>query len=385
MDANEEIRRQIRRLADRLDRLEGRVSGGGIVDVPNRNGGGASVARDCALPFVPERRFDADVSEHRADLIRYVDKKWMNGTKLRYWFFDQGAWDGPESEKDLVREAFDVWSDVGIGIRFEEVGSIDEAEVRIGFLQSGRTWSYVGRDVIDVPGQHERTMNYGWRIADDSRGVDVPVHEIGHTLGFPHEHQNPFAGIVWDEEAVYRHFARQGWDRATTDRNVLRKLSMAEVEGSEWDPDSIMHYGFPAGLILEPAAYRGGIQPALGLTDADREEVRRFFPPNPDGMLDKLEPFRFERLQLEPMQQANFQIEPTATRDYTIQTFGQADTVMVLFEDRDGELRYVAGDDDSGTALNARIETRLVPGRRYVLRIRLYLNWASGETGVLLW
>ena len=94
-----------------------------------------------------------------------------------------------------------------MGIQFEEVFAISEAEIRIGFLQSGRTWSYVGRDVIDIPGQTECTMNFGWRIAGDSRRVDVPVHEIGHTLGSPHEHQNPFAGILWDETAVYAHFA----------------------------------------------------------------------------------------------------------------------------------------------------------------------------------
>ncbi|MEG4504960.1 hypothetical protein QUA81_12255 [Microcoleus sp. F6_B4] len=47
-------------------------------------------------------------------------------------------------------------------------------------------------------------------------------------------------------------------------------------------------------------------------------------------------------------------------------------TVMVLFEDRSVDLKYVAGDDDSGTDLNAQINVRLDRGRRYVLRIRLY-------------
>ena len=29
---------------------------------------------------------------------------------------------------------------------------------------------------------------------------DTALHGIGHTLGLPHEHQNPNAGIVWDVE-----------------------------------------------------------------------------------------------------------------------------------------------------------------------------------------
>ena len=57
---------------------------------------------------------------------------------------------------------------------------------------------------------------------------------------------------------------------------------------------------------------------------------------------------------------------------------------MVLFEDVDGEMVFVAGDDDSGSNTNAKIETRLVRERKYILRIRLYLNWASGDTAVML-
>ena len=84
-------------------------------------------------------------------------------------------------------------------------------------------------------------------------------------------------------------------------------------------------------------------------------------------------------------EQKNFVINPPATRDYTIQTFGKSDTVMVLFEDQNGNLKYVDGDDDSGTELNSQIKVRLYQGKRYVLRIRLYFNSATGETSVMLW
>jgi hypothetical protein len=92
-----------------------------------------------------------------------------------------------------------------------------------------------------------------------------------------------------------------------------------------------------------------------------------------------------EFLALAPAEQKDFNIEPKNTGEYTIQTFGRSDTVMVLFEDVDGDLGYVDGDDDRGTNLNARINTRLQRGRRYVLRIRLYLNYASGDTAVMMW
>ena len=57
---------------------------------------------------------------------------------------------------------------------------------------------------------------------------------------------------------------------------------------------------------------------------------------------------------------------------------------MVLFEDQNGDLKFVDGDDDSGTSLNARITARLYKGRKYVLRIRLYYSYASGESSVMM-
>lgn len=383
-EKSKSLARQVSELVARLERLEARLGAQREHYVAEEQD---EVQRFCSLPQVPERTFGPEVSPLRARLIRYFDKKWVNGTKLRYYFFDSGPFSGGNDQKDLVREGFNIWDEVGIGISFEEVTNISEAEVRIGFLRGDGAWSYVGRDVIDVPGQYERTMNFGWDLTRDPRGVDTPVHEIGHTLGFPHEHQNPFSGIVWDERAVYDYFGGppNNWSRETTFYNVLRKLSVSEVEGSQWDPNSIMHYSFPAGLIETPQQYRAGLRPELGLSDSDTAEVRKFYPPLDDETNPQLVPFKSEFLSLAPGEQRNFSIEPNATRDYTIQTFGSSDTLIVLFEDQGTELRFVDGDDDSGTSFNARIKVRLYRGRKYVLRIRLYLNYASGDTAVMLW
>lgn len=377
------LSKQVSELTERLARLEATLG-----ERPSSKSDGTDEAeRFCSLPEVPARTFGSEVSPHRARLILWIDKKWVNGTKLRYYFFESGRYVGGNDQKDLVREGFEVWKNVGIGVSFEEVTNISDAEVRIGFLQGDGSWSYVGRDVIDIPGQYERTMNFGWDLTRDPRGVDTPVHEIGHTLGFPHEHQNPFSGIVWDEEAVYTYFGGppNNWPRDTTFYNVLRKLSAGDVEGSEWDANSIMHYGFPAGLIVKPEEYQGGLRPEGGLSESDIEEVRRFYPPLEDSKNPRLEPFKLEFLALAPGEQKNFTIEPQNTDEYTIQTFGRSDTIMVLFEDVNGQLRYVTADDDSGTNTNSQIITRLRQGTRYVLRIRLFLNYASGDTAVMMW
>ncbi|PQO42530.1 hypothetical protein C5Y93_27380 [Blastopirellula marina] len=341
--------------------------------------------RCCSLPQVAPRTFAPEVSGHRARMILTLNKRWVNGTKLRYYFFTSGQYAGGHDQIELVREAFDIWENVGIGISFEEVNDISEAEVRIGFLRGNGSWSYVGRDVIDIPGQNERTMNFGWDLTLDPRGVDTPVHEIGHTLGLEHAHQNPRGGIVWKDDAVYRYFGGppNNWEPDEVYYNILRKLSPSEVVGSPWDPNSVMQYSFPSGLILAPPEVVNGIDPEPGLSPIDRDMIREFYPPHiPEKILV---PYRSQLLELEPGGQMNYVIEPTSTREYTLQTFGQADTVIVLFEDVDGDLRYVDGDDDSGTSTNARIRARLRKGKRYKLRVRLYLNYASGETAVMMW
>jgi hypothetical protein len=371
-------------LLTRLEALEARLAAG---PYPQQVQETEEALHFCSLPQIPERTFAADVSPYRESLIRYSSKKWVNGTKLRYYFFERGSYAGGNDQKELVRQGFEVWANLGIGISFEEINHIDEAEVRIGFLRGDGSWSYVGRDVVDIPDQGERTMNFGWDLTRDPRGVDTPVHEIGHTLGFPHEHQNPFAGIVWDEEAVYDYFGRppNGWPRERTYYNILRKLAEGEVEGTEWDPNSIMHYEFPAGLILRPERYQNGLRPERGLSDRDIQEARFFYPPLDEQRYPELKPFHSHLLALDPGEQENFVIQPTATREYTIQTFGTSDTVMVLFVDQNGELKYVDGDDDSGTSLNAKLKVRLYRGQRYVLRLRLYFSSAAGETAVMMW
>lgn len=342
------------------------------------------ISLKCTQPVAPERTFDADVNNDRQSLIRTTGKKWVNGTKLHYYFFTNAAWRGTAAEKQVVKDAFSAWKGIPIGLEFEEVDSADEAEVRIGFLRGDGAWSYVGRDVLNQ-GQSARTMNFGWNIASD---IDTAIHEIGHTLGFPHEHQNPNSGIVWDEQAVIDSLAGPPnfWSEEKTRWNILRKLPDNEVDGSQWDKDSIMHYPFEAGLIKVPEIYRNqALIPAPGLSSDDKLWARKFYPGLSESDHRLLKPFEAVRVTVEPGDQLNFLVKPTATRRYTFQTFGLSDTVMVLFEDINGDLRYRSGDDDSGTSRNARIRIKLYAGQTYVLRVRLYWAHRSGDFAVMMW
>lgn len=347
----------------------------------------------CSQPVVPERILPADLDRNRLRLIRVNEKKWANGTVLRYYFFDRpgdgpsGAWRVPPAQQKVVRDAFSKWKALGIGLEFREVANREEAEIRIGFDQDDGSWSYVGRDVVDIARDpNERTMNFGWDLTTPY-GHDTALHEIGHTLGFPHEHQNPYSGIVWNEEAVYAAFRGppNNWPDDVIRWNVLRKLSPAEVTGSEWDPNSIMHYWFQAGLIKEPARYSQGLTPNPGLSPKDKKWAKTFYPALAKKAPPQLKPFESKRIQIAPGGQVNFSIKPELSREYTIQTFGQSDTVVVLFERHNDDYRFVAGDDDSGFDRNARIRTRLYRDSEYIVRLRLYYSDRGGESAVFMW
>jgi hypothetical protein len=358
--------------------------------------------RYCGLRESPQRVLASGVRGDRLRLINMFDNKWVSGTVLRYYFFDRqtdgeevlfsdgskrwATWTGADAQKAVVRKGFEAWTSVGLGIRFEEAPTREEAEIRIGFMRGDGAWSWLGRDILEH-GPNERTMNFGWDLTRPGE-VDTAIHEIGHTMGFPHEHQNPKAGIEWNEEAVYAALALppNRWDRNKTFWNIIRKLPAAEVEGTTWDPNSIMHYPFEKGMIRQPEAFaESGLNPAGGLSPKDQTWARTLYPPIAADQVNQLKPGQSQLLQLSAGQQRSFDIRPQETRNYQFQTFGTSDSVLVLFEDDNGTLRYRTGDDDSGQDSNAYFKVKLTKGRKYVLRIRLYYSDRPGETSIMMW
>jgi hypothetical protein len=144
-----------------------------------------------------------------------------------------------------------------------------------------------------------------------------------------------------------------------------------------------MEYEFEPGLIDEPEEYDiNGLTPPATLSSADKEWALKWYPALQPA-LTTLQPFQSVAVDLAAGQQVDFALKPTESRKYTIETKGASDTLLVLFEDINGDQRYLSGDDDSGQDRNASIAYKLFQGRSYIVRLRLYYPGTSGKTSLM--
>lgn len=358
--------------------------------------------RFCSLPKTQEKVLSPGISAARAAFILSISRKWVNGTKLRYFFFDNEndgsilegtntwvTWKGTNAQKDVVRSAFAAWKNLGIGLQFEEVAHKEDAQIRIGFMMGDGSWSYIGRDILNQ-GVSDRTMNFGWDISvsDQANGIGTALHEIGHTLGLHHEHQNARAGIVWDEEAVYNALGGPPnfWSRTTTYENIIKKISSFEANGSKWDPDSIMHYPFEAGLIKQPEGFQNGLFPPGTLSPLDIAWALKFYPPVAQHATSTLIPSQSMTIAAQKEEQQDFYFTPTETRYYNLQTFGKTDNIMALFEqDPNKELTFLSGDDNASLDRGSNIRIKLFRGKEYVIKLRMYYRTENEKAAIMIW
>jgi hypothetical protein len=153
----------------------------------------------------------------------------------------------------------------------------DPAAIRIRFHNVG-CWSHVGSDAIN-PNIHQNlqtsaSMQFGWF------DVGTVLHEFGHAIGLIHEHQNsigqknPLRFNMEKLRKYVRHTMGNNWSDSRIKRDITDTLDSTTLNGSTYDPNSIMLYFFP-GSIMENKV---GTPQNFKLSPTDVKVIESMYP-----------------------------------------------------------------------------------------------------------
>jgi hypothetical protein len=329
----------------------------------------ADRAKVCIDRTLPTELMRPQRTMRRAGRVRAISpigKTWMNGSTLRVRFLG-----GTANEQVTAREQAGWWGQVA-NLKFE-FNNANNADIRIAFDSNDGAWSYIGTDCRNIP-LNQPTMNLGFLDGGTA------AHEFGHAIGLAHEHQNPRGGIQWNEQVVIQEMAKSPnfWDEATTRHNVIRKYSADQINGTEFDPDSIMLYFFPASWTLNGISTKAN--DVLSTIDKQFIAGAKMYPKTGGTVTTAVE-LEVNARRRTAASIGKFGEEDlyrfTVARDggYLVDTRGPTDVVMKLFGPN-SETALIAEDDDSGIDTNALIVRDLVGGD-YFVQVRHY-NRASG-------
>ena len=324
-------------------------------------------------PVPPAHATPGSLALHPFSMALITGAMWpKTGRRLRVSFLD-----GDPAVQARIPKYADVWTQHS-NIAFD-FGSDPDAEIRISFQDSG-SWSWIGTQCLSIA-KNQPTMNFGWLTSttDDDEYSRVVTHEFGHAMGCIHEHQNPVAGIPWNKPVVYGYYEGppNNWTKQEVDTNLFDRYSTTLTQFSTFDPDSIMEYPIPAQFTNNQLVI--GMNRVLSAMDKSFIAGQYPLAPTPEPEL-AVDGAPVEATIGAFGEVDSYHLSVAAPDTYTIQTSGLTDVVMSLFGP-DDPTAFVAADDDSGSALNAKIVTELEPGS-YTIRVRHYSPTGAGAYGV---
>jgi hypothetical protein len=177
----------------------------------------------------------------------------------------------PADLRARILTHFNAWT---VSVTFAQTNGVGDVRISRG---PGGYYSYLGTDIRHIPKNHQ-TMNLeSFSMSTlESEFRRVIRHEVGHTLGFPHEHMRKELVALIDPAKAYRYFlATQGWDRRTVDQQVLTPLDEASLLDTPPDQDSIMCYQLPGQITTNGQPIRGGTD----INSSDAAFARSIYPP----------------------------------------------------------------------------------------------------------
>jgi hypothetical protein len=293
-------------------------------------------------------------------------KVWPKGSKIHV--ATQG---GSAAQRKKVQETFEEVSSIcNLDFSWKPAG-VQTAECRITF-KPGEAWSFIGSDATQQPAGRAN-MNLGFGLNDGNEGTYR--HEFGHFIGAIHEHQNPAGGIKWNKEAVTRSLSGppNNWDRTTIEHNMFEAYARDQLNGSAFDPRSIMLYPIPPEWTLDGFSSKANSH----FSELDKKWMRDQYPGR--GGVDPIDPtLPVDRIlpviRLDPLREKIG--EPGETDTYIvpidvagmhrIEAMGSTPVVLRLFGPG-SKTALIAQTNNTGTSLSALIVMALNPGKYYLM------------------
>lgn len=197
-----------------------------------------------------------------------TSKLWPQKAILRVRFLD-----GSKNQQDELWKRFQA-IDALVNLTFTKATST-QAEIKVTFKRRYEHWSYIGKDSKSFSPSMSIGLRAGF-FGDLKEEWDrVGIHEILHSIGAVHEHQNPIGGIQWNEPVVYDYYWRtQHWDRTQTYQNVIYKYSVNQIRGSAFDPKSIMLYPIDGSHTVNGFSVGWNNK----LSDTDIDWLKKIYP-----------------------------------------------------------------------------------------------------------
>jgi hypothetical protein len=159
---------------------------------------------------------------------------------------------------------------------------------------------------------------------------------------------------------------------------VLEKYTVDQVNGTAFDPDSIMLYFFPATWTVNGVAtHENNVLSAMDQSFIASEKMYPQDAPTPDDATElSIKAKSRTRASIGRFGEEDlYRFTAPVEGDYVVDTRGPTDVVLKLFGP-DNRTALIAEDDDSGMDYNARIGARLKAGE-YFAQVRHY-NRQSG-------
>jgi hypothetical protein len=240
--------------------------------------------------LIPAELKGPSLGQVRGVVVRSLT--WKRGEVIKVCFIS-----GTRKAQERVARIAREWMQyANVTFDFEENGAPrackgdNSEDIKITFEDNKGWWS--------VPGTISRRQSPSMNL--QFFGVDTPMlkngqaapeapiratilHEFGHALGMMHEHQSPNANcdaeIDWD--AAYRVGAGIGWDKAQVDRNFRQLVSSSELNATEVDRKSIMHYSLPPILFKRGKDSACFVPENQELSEVDRKFIASVYPKEP--------------------------------------------------------------------------------------------------------